>query len=65
MGSRIGRWFSSPQRFLVLGGLIALNAALDLALGNTTMAVLFGMLAIALLVRAWRMWRVSKSSLSG
>jgi hypothetical protein len=65
MGSRIGRWFRSPQAFLVLGNLMALNAILDLALGNTTMAVLFGVLANVLFVRAWRMSRSAKSSLPG
>ena len=44
---------------------MALNSVLDLAVGITTTAVLFGTLAIALLVRAWRMWRATMSSLAG
>ena len=42
---------------------MALNAMLDFALGNTTMGVLVGVLAIALFVRAWLISRAAKPSL--
>jgi hypothetical protein len=50
-------WFRSPRGFLALTILIAVNALLDFALGNTLMGSLFAVLAVVLAVRTYRLWR--------
>jgi hypothetical protein len=49
---RFSRWASSPQAFVVLAVLFAIGAVLDAALGHRTGAIVSGLLAVALLLRA-------------
>jgi len=57
-------WFRSPRGFLVLTILVAVNAVLDLVLGNTLMGVLFAVLTVVLAVRTYRLWRAGPAASS-
>ena len=48
---RLLRWVATPAGFFLLAGLSAINALLDLSLGETTTGVIFAVLAVALFVR--------------
>jgi hypothetical protein len=51
---RYSRWASSSQGLFVLAALLAISAAADAGLRDTTSAIIFAVLAIAVFGRAWQ-----------
>jgi hypothetical protein len=50
-------WFSTPQGFAFLAGLLAVNAVLTWLRGDSVLAAFLGVVGVAVAIRAWRDWR--------